>query len=61
MPYKDEDREEQLRRYRHCLEELNTLEFHDTYAAKIKREYLLLQEQSEEQQATVEEPNCSLK
>lgn len=61
MPYNDEDREEQLRRYRLCLEEFNTLEFHDTYVAQIKQEYLLLKELMEEQQATVAEPNYPLK
>lgn len=59
--HRDIDGEEQLRRYRECLEEFNELEFHDSYVAKIQHEYQLLQVLFEEQSVQHYEPNCSEK
>lgn len=59
--HRDIDGEEQLRRYRECLEEFNELEFHDAYVTKIQHEYQLLQVLFEEQLVQHDEPNCSEK
>lgn len=57
--HQDMDGEEQLRRYRQCVEEFNLLNFHDDYVAKIQYEYRLLQILFEEQSVQPCEPNCS--
>ncbi|MFV0596206.1 hypothetical protein [Shewanella sp.] len=53
--------QEQLRRYRQCVEEFNALEFHDAYVAKIQNEYQLLKALFEEQPVQSYEPDCSEK
>ncbi|MDI5832262.1 hypothetical protein [Shewanella xiamenensis] len=57
----DMDGEEQLRRYRQCVEEFHQLNFHDVYVAKIQHEYRLLQTLFEEQSIQQSEPDCSEK
>ncbi|GGM89623.1 hypothetical protein OCF84_18905 [Shewanella xiamenensis] len=59
--HEDMDSEEQLRRYRQCVEEFHQLNFHDVYVAKIQHEYRLLQTLFEEQSIQQSEPDCSEK
>ncbi|MCR4534616.1 hypothetical protein [Shewanella xiamenensis] len=59
--HQDMDGEEQLRRYRQCVEEFHQLNFHDVYVAKIQHEYRLLQTLFEEQSIQQSEPDCSEK
>ncbi|MCT8869247.1 hypothetical protein HT094_14490 [Shewanella sp. ZOR0012] len=59
--HEDMGSEEQLRRYRQCVEEFNLLNFHDVYVAKIQHEYRLLQTLFEEQSIQQSEPDCSEK
>ena len=59
--HEDMDSEEQLRRYRQCVEEFHQLNFHDVYVAKIQHEYRLLQTLFEEESIQQSEPDCSEK